>query len=199
MSKVKAGDYGTWPDIAPERIDWLHVKMLMVMAAKNHSGEYTFWPAVVWDTGTTSRIAKTDDAPSARRTCARLSAIHDIPVRDWTRPAPDNLARRSNLWDLDKAGLLNPDLKESAPEQEPQWGAGWNETDWLFADGTTDEEFCGQMSELAQSLRDYSAKEEAIRPDMIEPVIKGLIDEAYDRWALLHAANTKPQPKPETV
>lgn len=194
ISSGKDAEYA--PDIAG-RIEWACVKQLYVLAVQYEAEprKWDFWPCVVFHDDTWLELSRDGDITNARKTCARLSVIHDKPVRDWTRPAPSGLSLETFREDIARhmAGLKEAVTREEREEEPkpPVWGAGWENTDYLFLDGATDEEFVESLDELERTTKTW----EGVNLSDLKAVHRIIRDEAVRRWLMLHAANAKPEPK----
>lgn len=198
MSKLlKTGKDAVGDTVSPERVDWSSVKCLWVhdmLDLKNRP--VLFAPCVVWPDGTWARLTDTFDIGTARQTCAKLSAIHDVPVQDWTRLVPETVPREGFLMDMEKAGFLPPEERDILPDKMPEWGCGWYATDHLFAEGATDADFFASLEETGKHARAVFSKQIGACPEQLKTALLIHNDEAIRRWVMLHAANDKPQPAP---
>lgn len=178
ISSGKDAEYA--PDIAA-RIDWASVKGLFIldMQYAGKPEKWDFWPCVVFHDDTWLELSHDGDIATARQFCARLSALHDKHMRDWTRPAPSGLTLETPEGNLaNYLQRIGPDGEET----EPLWGAGWELTDHLFQNGATDADL---LHQIEQAERKAPGSRAIIR------------SEAVQRWQMLHAANAKPEPKQE--
>lgn len=178
-------------------IAWGHVRGLFVQELGDEKEGWVFWPCVHFQDDTWHPLAKDGDITKARQICARLSAIHDKPVVDWTRPAPPGLTFDSTQELI--AGYLKGTkewLESTLPEPAPLWGAGWEYTDHLFLDGLSHFEFDEEMRAMRKtSLEVFGSME----PSKLRAGLAIVKDQATRRWSLLHAANIKPDPKQEEM
>lgn len=184
--------------VSPDLVDWSAVKRLTVMdmlGANNRP--VLFAPVVVWADDTWARLTDTLDIATARQTCARLSAIHDKPVQDWTRPASATFPREDFMWTAARSGHVPLHCMDEVPEAEPQWGAAWYLTDWLFLDGATDAEFEASLAETERDTHTAFAGSGMANADDIDTALTIQRGEARRRWVMLHAANVKPEPPME--
>lgn len=181
--------------IDPARADWSAVVRLTVMDILDANDRpVLFAPVVVWSDDTWSRLTDTFDITTARQTCARLAAIHDKPVQDWTRPASLTFPREDFMWIAARSGHVPPERMNEVPETEPQWGAGWYLTDWLFLDGATDAEFLDSLAETERDTHTAFSKNGLAKPEDVSASLMIQNGEARRRWVMLHAANAKPRP-----
>lgn len=180
ISSGKGAEYA--PDIA-DCIEWACVKGLFIldMQYEGRSRKWDFWPCVVFHDDTWLELSRDGDIVTARQLCIHLSAIHDKPVRDWTRPAPSGLTLETPEGNL--TNYLQR-IGREGKEAEPLWGAGWELTDHLFQSGATSDD-------LLQHIKQAERKAPACRA-----IIR---NEAVHRWHMLHAANAKPEPKHEEL
>lgn len=186
--------------IPPDLVDWSTAKRLTVMDMLDAANRpVLFAPVVVWEDGTWARLTDTFDIATARQTCARLSAIHDVPVQDWTRPVPNAVPRESFMWDAAQAGFVPPERMNEVPDKAPEWGAGWPATDWLFVDGATDAEFEAELTDTERCARKAFVESGMADEADIAAALAIQRDEARRRWIMLHAANVKPLPPMEDV
>lgn len=194
ISSGKDAEYS--PDIAA-RIEWACVKQLYVLAVQYEAEprKWDFIAEVVFHDDTFIELPHDRDITTARQLCARLSAIHDKPVVDWTRPAPSGLTLETFREDIAR---YMADLKEAVTRGEreekpkpPVWGAGWENTDYLFLDGATDEEFVESLDELERTAKAWVG----VNLSDLKAAHRIIRDEAVRRWLMLHAANAKPEPK----
>lgn len=125
ISSGKDAEYS--PDIAA-RIEWACVKQLYVLAVQYEAEprKWDFIAEVVFHDDTFIELPHDRDITTARQLCARLSAIHDKPVVDWTRPAPSGLTLETFREDIAR---YMADLKEAVTRGEreekpkpPVWG-----------------------------------------------------------------------------
>ncbi|NVN06723.1 hypothetical protein HW509_14140 [Asaia spathodeae] len=174
----------------PDRITWGLVKELFILDSQDDEGRWYFWPCVAFVDNRWERLHEPHDIASARQLCARLSAIHDRPVRDWTRPAPAALIRPEIVF----AHLLGV-LSDGEPTKMPEWGPGWDFTDSLFLDGGDDGDLMRELEAMRRPFIDAIAEGTATESQAIEAldIAKG---EAIRRWRMLHAANGKPPYNP---
>lgn len=160
-------------------IEWASVKGLFIIAMQ-YAGEperWDFWPCVLFRDETWLELSQHGDITEARQICACLSALHDKPMRDWTRPAPSGLTLETPEGNLaNYLQRIGPDGEEA----EPLWGAGWELTDHLFQRGATDADL---LHQIEQAERKAPGSRAIIR------------SEAVHRWRMLHAANAKSEPK----
>jgi len=181
--------------VSPDLVDWSTVTRLVVMDMLDADNRpVLFSPCVVWKDDTWARLTDTFDIAAARQTCARLSAIHDKPVQDWTRPVPDAVPREGFMWDAAQAGFVPPERMNEVPDEAPEWGAGWYLTDWLFMDGATDAEFEKSLADMERDTFKAFAGEKEATPENIAAALAIQRSEARRRWVMLHAANVKPSP-----
>lgn len=186
--------------VSPDQIDWSFVRSLFVMDMQfeNQPRKWTFKPCVVFTDDTWREVGGYGSASEARSRCASLGAIHDKPVRDWTRPAPPGLSEeitRAHIRAMQSVKDMHKDLTEDPePAEGPAWGWGWEHTDHLFLEGASDEEFLASFDEMERGL--ISAWDD-ISPDEVRRAVSLAKNSAVTRWLLLHAANDKPSPKPE--
>jgi len=186
--------------VAPECVDWSAVRRLTVMDMLDTDDRpVLFSPCVVWKDDTWARLTDTFDILTARQTCARLAAIHDKPVQDWTRPVPDAVPREGFMWDAAQAGFVPPERMNEVPDEAPEWGVGWHSTDWLFVDGATDAEFEAELADTEQSARKAFVESGLADVEDIAAALTIQRGEARRRWIMLHAANKKPLPPMEDV
>lgn len=201
---------GSGPDrpgpVSPDLIDWSFVTKLSVMDMQ-FEGEprrWTFLPYVVFTDDTWREVGAHGTAAEARARCATLSAIHDKPVQDWTRPAPPGLVMESTREQI-RATMAVQELhynltSDLTPEQEkedpPVWGSGWEQTDYLFLEGATDEEFLQAFAEMETIL---IASWDEVTPEETRRAVSIVKSEAVRRWHMLHAANDKPAPRREVA
>lgn len=195
---------GSGPDrsgpVSPDLVDWPFVTKLSVMEMQ-FEGEprrWTFLPYVVFTDDTWREVGDHGTAAEARARCATLSAIHDKPVQDWTRPAPPGLSMevtREQIRAMSAVNDLHKNLTtDPEPTEPPLWGHGWEHTDYLFLDGATDDEFLASFSETETGLL---AAWDDMNPEEIRRAVSIAKSEAVRRWLMLHAANDKPAPQPE--
>lgn len=178
----------------PETIDWATVKYLWVQDALDEINAPTmFFPCVVFMDDRWEYLALTTDITSARQCVARFGALYDKPVIDWTRPAPETLAEESFFYSV--RDLLPANHGREIPEQEPQWGAGWSETDQLFRDGATDAEFMHELAELERIFK-QSDMAEGVDPARLTMAIQATRATAVHRWLMLHVANPRKKATP---
>lgn len=200
ISSGKDAEYA--PDIA-DRIEWACVKQLYVLAVQYEAEprKWDFIAEAVFHDDTLIELSHNRDIATARKICARLSAIHDKPVVDWTRPAPSGLTIETFRGDIARymAGLKEAATRsergEPKPPAQPVWGAGWENTDYLFLDGATDEEFLESLDELERATKTWVGVN---LPDL-KTAHRIIRDESVRRWLMLHAANAKPEPKQEEL
>lgn len=182
--------------VSPDLVDWSAVNRLTVMDMLDADNRpVLFSPCVVWKDDTWARLTDTFDILTARQTCARLSAIHDVPVQDWTRPVPDAVPREGFMWDAAQAGFVPPERMNEVPDDAPEWGVGWHSTDWLFMDGATDAEFETELADTEQSAREAFVESGLASAEDIAVALTIQKREARRRWIMLHAANAKPEPR----
>ncbi len=195
ISSGKDAEYA--PDIA-DRIEWACVKQLYILAVQYEAEprKWDFIAEAVFHDDTFIELSHARDITTARRMCARLSAIHDKPVVDWTRPAPPGLTLETFREDMARyMDSLKNTATRTAPEEPkpPVWGAGWENTDYLFLDGATDEEFLESLDELERSAKTWAG----VHQSDLERAHQIIRSDAVRRWLMLHAANAKPEPKQE--
>ncbi|MDN7355186.1 hypothetical protein [Acetobacter senegalensis] len=182
MSKlISSGKDAEYEPNIEARIDWASVKGLFIldMQYAGKPEKWDFWPCVVFHDDTWLELSHDGDITEARQMCARLSALHDKPMRDWTRPAPSGLTLETPEGNLaNYLQRIGPDGEET----EPLWGAGWELTDHLFQSGATADDL---LHHIERAERKAGACQGILR------------SEAVQRWLMLHAANAKPEPKPE--
>ncbi|NVN09747.1 hypothetical protein [Nguyenibacter vanlangensis] len=180
--------------LPPESIDWSAVKCLWVQDALDEINAPTvFFPCVVFMDDTWSCLALTTDITSARQCVACLGALYDKPVKDWTRPAPETLAEDSFFYSM--RDLLPENHGREIPEQEPQWGAGWSETDHLFRDGATGAEFMHELAEMDRIFREGIVEEDLDRA-RVSMALRATRETAVRRWIMLHVANPRHEATP---
>lgn len=195
ISSGKDAEYA--PDIAAH-IDWASVKQLYVLAVQYEAEprKWDFIAEAVFHDDTFIELSHARDITTARQMCARLSAIHDKPMRDWTRPAPSGLTLEAFREDMARyMDSLKKTVIRTAPEEPkpPVWGVGWENTDYLFLDGATDDEFVESLNELERSTKTWTG----VHQSDLKRAHQIIRDEAVRRWLMLHAANAKPEPKQE--
>ncbi|MCG0993887.1 hypothetical protein LHT11_01560 [Acetobacter indonesiensis] len=196
ISSGKDAEYA--PGIV-DRIEWACLKQLYVLAVQYEAEprKWDFIAEAVFHDDTFIELSHDRDIATARKICACLSAIHDKPVVDWTRPAPSGLTLETFRGDIARymAGLkeavTRSEWEEPKPPAPPVWGAGWENTDYLFLDGATDEEFVESLDELERTTKTWAG----VNLSDLKAAHRIIRDEAVRRWLMLHAANTKPEPK----
>jgi len=166
-----------------KRTQWKNVERLYVNAVWSQDGVPCYFTVdVAYHTGSMRCLTPRCSIDAARRICATLGAIHDVPVRDWTLPAPPTL-ETSEAFPL-PFGLLD----------NPVWGYGWHFADRFFRDGLDRDQWQGAFLNLlrmnleAHMLQGMSAERAQEEADKTARI-------ARDRWLLLTVAN----PKPETA
>ena len=178
-------------------IAWEHVRGVFVQELGDDKEGWVFWPCVHFQDDTWHPLAKDGDITKARQICASLSAIHDKPIQDWTRPAPPGLTLASTREQISNYLKGTKEwLETTHPEPSPLWGAGWEYTDHLFLDGFTHFEFEEEMQAMHKTALEVFV---GMEPSKLKAGLAIVKEQATRRWSLLHAANIKPDPKPEEV
>jgi|GEM_PF-5515256 len=166
-------------DFDPAKIRWQNVKHLEVIDVWHENGVPAYFAAyAIYHTGHLRRLVTRAGIGDARRICACLSAVYDVPMRDWTRPAPPTL-ELGNFFplriDVDKPAL---------------WSHGWQYTDAFFRDGGAQGDW--QEAFLRVVMPEAEA---AMRNGMGEDEVRKAVHDAWrtacDRRLLLVAANPR--------
>lgn len=175
--------------IAPERVDWSVVKRLAVLDMLNADDRpVLFAPIVVWADDTWARLTETLDIETARKTCARLSALHDTPVQDWTRPAPVTLSDEGFLLEAERRGFR---ADEVPPDESVAWACGWGAADRLFEQGASDADFLASLTATRERVKAKARRMIGADAHIVESTLAVHEDEARHRWAVLNAANSR--------
>ncbi|MBO1361930.1 hypothetical protein J2D73_19285 [Acetobacter sacchari] len=173
----------------PAMIDWSRVKSLWIMdMADDHARHWQFWPCVEFSDQTWIPMEKKGDITSARQCCARLAAIYDRPVRDWTLPIPPALATTVVGNEIRQILSMGEDV-----EKAPIWGSGWELADFPFLNGMSDDAFAAELDEHDRIARETFADAPVAADGVtLKQAIQIVRGEGVRRWRLLHAANRKP-------
>ena len=167
-----------------DRIPWDDVKRLFIMDMQYEDipSKWDFVPCVEFHDGRWREIQNTSDIGTARRCCLRLSAIHDKPFRDWTRPAPGPLHAEAFRLRM-----------EGREEEGPFWGAGWENADPVCGRGGTFNDRLNDRAETERALRAGEGHEKTGSAGDLDGYMLMIREEAVTRWLLLEAANPRPE------
>jgi len=145
-----------------------------------------FMPCVVYHDDTWDPVAVTFDIVHARQAVSALAASHDLPVHDWTRPAPITIEPAS------PADLLSRlTAKGRGEDSAPVWGCGWEWTDRAFTNHADDAAFMRYLDEAITNGRQALLARFYMASD-IDQAERICRDVAVRRWRLLRAANESP-------
>ncbi|CAI9121210.1 hypothetical protein [Brytella acorum] len=161
------------------RVQWENIERIYVSAVWSQDNVPCYFRVdVAYMTGHMRDIAPKCTIAEARRISARLSALHDRPVRDWTLPAPPTIETEATF-------PLSTELPSN-----PEWGNGWQLVDKFFRERVDHTKWHAVLHHLL-GMHIHARVQEGATAECAREEAMSLATSAHDRWFLLAAANSR--------